>query len=117
MTVSLLTINYQYTYFTHPLLRLEKIDVEKVYCNIVISQPNLEPLKTFVISSGGQISVEKPLKFENLGFLKVEDQENSFKCLVCSKILKWKHNVITHLKNLHGNQKDLKIPCPRNIHK
>ena len=96
---------------------MKKIAIEKVYCNIIISQQVLESLKTFVITSGGQICVEKPLKFENLGFLKVEDQENSFKCLVCSKILKWKHNVITHLKNLHGNQKDLKIPCPRHIHK
>ena len=80
----------------------------------MISQQVLEPLETFVISSGGQISVEKPLNF---GFLKVEDQENSFQCLVCNKIIKWKHNVITHLKNLHGNQKDLKIQCPRDIHK
>ena len=60
---------------------------------------------------GGQISVQKQLKFEDLGLAEVE--KGNFQCLVCSKMIKRKDHAITHFKKLHTNQTELTCQCQR----
>merc|ERR1712083_672308 len=90
-----------------------KMEDENVYYNIVIKKSASEVLEGFVNEIGGQISIEKQIKFEDLGLAEVEGQPDYFHCLVCSKILKRKWDAIKHFKNTHINQTELNISCPR----
>jgi len=76
-----------------------------------IEELKLEHLKLFINDLGGQISVQKQLKFEDLGLAEVE--KGIFQCLVCSKVIKRKDNAVTHFKKLHTDQAELTCQCPR----
>ena len=67
-----------------------------------IEELKLDHLKLFINDLGGQISVQKQLKFEDLGLAEVE--KGIFQCLVCSKVIKRKDNAVTHFKKLHTDQ-------------
>lgn len=63
---------------------------------------------------GDEISITKPLKFEDLGLSPM--QNGKFQCLACSKILSRKQTAVDHYKKLHTsstNQFEYKIQCPR----
>ena len=63
---------------------------------------------------GDEISITKPLKFEDLGLSPMEN--GKFQCLACSKILSRKQTAVDHYKKLHTsstNQFEYKIQCPR----
>jgi len=89
------------------------MEEKNVYCNIVIKESALEVLEGFVNDIGGQVSIEKQLKFEDLGLAEVEGQPDHFHCLLCSKILKRKWYAEVHFKKFHTNQTELNISCPR----
>lgn len=76
-----------------------------------IEEFKLDQLKLFINDLGGQISVQKQLKFEDLGLAEVE--KGIFQCLVCSKVIKRKDNAVTHFKKLHTDQAELTCQCPR----
>jgi len=76
-----------------------------------IEELKLDHLKLFINDLGGQISVQKQLKFEDLGLAEVE--KGIFQCLVCSKVIKRKDNAVTHFKKLHTDQAELTCQCPR----
>ena len=76
-----------------------------------IEELKLDHLRLFINNLGGQISVQKQLKFEDLGLAEVE--KGNFQCLVCSKMIKRKDHAITHFKKLHTNQTELTCQCPR----
>jgi len=76
-----------------------------------IDELKLDRLKIFINDLGGQISVQKQLKFEDLGLAEVE--KGIFQCLVCSKVLKRKDNAVAHFKKLHTDQAELTCQCPR----
>ena len=67
-----------------------------------IEELKLDHLKLFIKDLGGQISVQKQLKFEDLGLAEVD--KGIFQCLVCSKVIKRKDNAVTHFKKLHTDQ-------------
>jgi len=96
------------------------METEKVYCNIVIDKPAFEILEGFVNELGGQVAVEKQLKFEDLGLAEIEGQKGHYQCLVCSLKFKHKSSAVFHYKDKHIGKTDLKIQCPRcnaEIHK
>jgi len=67
-----------------------------------IEESRLDQLKTSLNNLGVQFTVEKQLTFEDLGLAEV--QTGLFQCLVCSKVIKRKHNAVAHFKKLHTNQ-------------
>ena len=63
---------------------------------------------------GDEISITKPIKFEDLGLAPMEN--GKFQCLACSKILSRKQTAVDHYKKQHTsstNQFEYKIQCPR----
>ena len=61
-----------------------------------------------------QISISKPLKFEDLGLAAIE---NGYQCLACSKTFQGKGNKgnsVAHFKKFHTDRPvELKVQCPR----
>ena len=61
-----------------------------------------------------QLSISKPLKFEDLGLAATE---NGFQCLVCSKTFQGKNckgNSVAHFKKFHTDRPvESKVQCPR----
>ena len=64
-----------------------------------------------VTSLEGQMSVQKQMKFKDLGLAEVE--KGNFQCLVCSKMIKRKDHAIRHFKKIHTDQTELTCQCPR----
>ena len=59
-----------------------------------------------------QLSVSKPLKFEDLGLVAIEN--GYFQCLACSKTYNRKHNAVAHFKKAHTDRPvESKVQCPR----
>jgi len=96
--------------------------VVKFGADIEINESSVEALTQALLSVvdeyGGSISVQKDLKFEDLGLVEVE--KYTFQCLVCSRIFgpdakNAKKNSIRHFKTLHmkENQLERKVQCPR----
>merc|ERR1712228_433119 len=92
-------------------------EVVKFDANFEISKSNEEAftqaLSSIVNEYGGQISIIKDPKFEDLGLVEIEKKK--FQCLICSKIQNSKFNAVRHLKTVHlkENQLERKIQCPR----
>ena len=87
---------------------------EIVDVNIKIEESKLATLSmtvTSVTSLGGQMSVQKQMKFKDLGLAEVE--KGNFQCLVCSKMIKRKDHAIRHFKKIHTDQTELTCQCPR----
>ena len=84
-----------------------------------ISEPDLESVEAFINGLGGQIFVERPLKFEDLGLAEIEN--NQIQCLACSRTFGGKRcdarkSAARHFKNLHlekNPHETPKIQCPR----
>jgi len=85
-----------------------------------ISEPDLESVEAFINGLGGQIFVERPLKFEDLGLAEIENDQ--FQCLACSRTFgakrRWdaRRNAVRHFKTLHlekNPHETPKIQCPR----
>jgi len=88
---------------------------ENTFGNFEICNSQLASFEAFAEVLGGQISVQKHLKFEDMGLTEVEEQKGHFQCLTCYKVIKRKHNAMTHFRKQHSNanQIELKIQCPR----
>jgi len=84
---------------------------EIVDVNIKIEESKLATLSMTVTSLGGQMSVQKQMKFKDLGLAEVE--KGNFQCLVCSKMIKRKDHAIRHFKKIHTDQTELTCQCPR----
>jgi len=82
-----------------------------------ISESNLESLVASVNDLGGQIFVEKALKFEDLGLVEIE--KNQVQCLACSHIFNGnyaRYNAAKHFKKSHTDtnpRETQKMECPR----
>ena len=84
---------------------------EIVDVNIKIEESKLATLSMTVTSLGGQMSVQKQMKFKDLGLAEVE--KGNFQCLLCSKMIKRKDHAIRHFKKIHTDQTELTCQCPR----
>ena len=73
-----------------------------VEINAQIEESRLDQLEAFLNNLGVKFTVQKQLTFEDLGLAEVET--GFFQCLVCSKVIKRKHNAVAHFKKLHTNQ-------------
>jgi len=90
-------------------------ETETVGGNFAISSPHFESLVGYVNDRGGKIFEEKQLKLEELGLAELEDQPDHFQCLVCSKIIKRKHNAVNHFRKFHTNRNQTDFETPENI--
>ena len=79
-----------------------KMEDRIVEFNGQIKESRLDQLKTSLNNLGVQFTVQKQLTFEDLGLAEVET--GFFQCLVCSKVIKRKHNAVAHFKKQHINQ-------------
>jgi len=89
---------------------------ENTFGNFEIDNLHLESLDAFVEVHGGQISVVRQLKFQDMDLAEVEGQKGQFQCLQCYKVIKRKDNAILHFKKFHypeAKRIELKIQCPR----
>jgi len=90
-------------------------ETETIGGNFAISSPHFESLVGYVNDRGGKIFEEKQLKLEELGLAELEDQPDHFQCLLCSKIIKIKHNAIRHFRTLHTIRNETDFEAPENI--
>jgi len=90
-------------------------ETETIGGNFAISSPHFESLVGYVNDRGGKIFEEKQLKLEELGLAELEDQPDHFQCLVCSKIIKRKHNAVNHFRKFHTNRNQTDFETPENI--
>jgi len=89
---------------------------ENIFGNFEIDNLHLESLDAFVEVLGGQISVVRQLKFQDMDLAEVEGQKGHFQCLVCYKVIKRKDHAISHFKKFHypeAKRIEMKIQCPR----
>jgi len=85
---------------------------EIVEFNGQIKKSKLGQLQTSISNLGGKfVTVQKQLKFEDLGLAEVE--KDNFQCLVCSKMDKRGPNAIINFKKFHTDQAELTCQCPR----
>ena len=75
---------------------------EIVEFNGQIRKSKLDQLTISINNLGGKFTVQKQLKFEDLGLAELE--KDNFQCLVCSKMIKRKQHAINHFKKFHTNQ-------------
>ena len=78
------------------------MEEEIVEFNGQIKKSKLGQLQVSINNLGGQFTVPKQLKFEDLVLAEVE--KDNFQCLVCSKMIKRKCHAITHFKKFHTDQ-------------
>lgn len=81
---------------------------------IKVDESKVEAYQNLSEQLGDEISVTRPIKFEDLGLSPMEN--GKFQCLACSKILSRKQTATDHYKKLHiskTNQTDYRIQCPR----
>ena len=81
---------------------------------IKVDESKVAAYQTLAEDLGDEISITKPLKFEDLGLSPMEN--GKFQCLACSKILSRKQTAVDHYKKQHTsstNQFEYKIQCPR----
>ena len=102
-----LDLSFDKVFFTIYIFEKRQIKMEGQIVEFTgqIEELKLDHLKLFINDLGGQISVQKQLKFEDLGLAEVE--KGIFQCLVCSKVIKRKDNAVTHFKKLHTDQVDI----------
>jgi len=89
---------------------------ENRFGHFEIDNSHLESLEAFVEVHGGQISVVRQLKFQDMDLAEMEGQKDQFQCLQCYKVIKRKGNAVRHFKKLHypeAKRIELKIQCPR----
>jgi len=88
---------------------------ENRFGHFEIDNSHLESLEAFVEVHGGQISVVRQLKFQDMDLAEVEGQKDQFQCLRCYKVIKRKNHAMTHFRKFHTEAKriELKIQCPR----
>ena len=86
----------------------------EVEISIKVDESKVAAYQKLAEDLGDEISITKPIKFEDLGLSPMENGQ--FQCLACSKILSRKQTAVHHYKKLHissTNQVDYKIQCPR----
>ena len=89
-------------------------DASEVEIFIKVNESKLPEYQKFAENHGNEISISKPIKFDDVGLLLVENEQ--FQCLACSKILARKQSALNHYKKYHSsciNQLDSIIQCPR----
>jgi len=98
---------------------IPKMETKMVKGTFQVSESSLESVQDFINGLGGQIFVERTLKFEDLGLAEID--KNQVQCLVCSRIYTGKPsdakgNAIKHFKKSHLEKNPLetqKVQCPR----
>merc|ERR1711962_1704696 len=89
---------------------------ENIFGTFEINNSHLESLDAFAEVHGGQISVVRQLKFQDMDLAEVEGQKDQFQCLVCYKVIKRRNNAMAHFRKFHypeAKRIELKINCPR----
>ena len=89
-------------------------DASEVEIFIKVNESKVPEYQKFAENHGDEISISKPIKFDDVGLLLVENGQ--FQCLACSKILAKKQRALSHYKKYHSsciNQLDSIIQCPR----
>jgi len=89
---------------------------ENIFGTFEINNSHLESLDAFVEVHGGQISVVRQLRFQDMDLAEVEGQKDHFQCLVCYKVIKRRNNAMAHFRKFHypeAKRIELKTNCPR----
>merc|ERR1739838_51848 len=99
---------------------IPKMETKMVKGTFQVSESSLESVQDFINGLGGQIFVERPLKFEDLGLAEIEN--NQIQCLACSRTFRAKRrfdarrNAASHFKTKHlekNPHETSKVQCPR----
>ena len=89
-------------------------DASEVEIFIKVNESKVPEYQKFAENHGDEISIFKPIKFDDAGFLLVEKEK--FQCLACCAILASKKTALNHYKKYQSsciNQSDSKIQHPR----
>ena len=81
---------------------------------IKVNESKVPEYQKFAENHGDEISIAKPIKLDDLGFLLVKNEQ--FQCLACSANLATKRTALNHYEKYHSsciNQVDSIIQCPR----
>ena len=90
--------------------------MEAVEITVKVDESRLEDYQKVAEDFGVlELSISKPLKFEELGLAALDDGQ--YQCLACSKTFKGKcakGNSAVHFKKFHADRPvESKVPCPR----
>ena len=92
---------------------MQRLLQKSVEVTVNIEESRLPDFQNYVQAYGVlQLSISKPLKFEDLGLAAIEN--GCFQCLACSKTFKWKQSAVAHFKRFHTDRSlESKVQCPR----
>ena len=90
------------------------LDASELEIFITVNESKIPEYQKFAENHGDEISISKPIKYDDVGLLLLENEE--FQCLACSRSLKTKWTALNHYNKYHSsgiNQEDSIIQCPK----